>query len=206
MERYLADIIEDYLCQPAIKAMDTIDYPKCTPDNTIVTSSSGQSVTIIPKEHDYVLQAFPSLEKYKNIRDFWSKVMKCESDVTKFMAPIIDFYDEIQTIKVKKVAPLNDFGVEVKVFKSIENTIREHIAEAIVMLGEEGLLHGDTRLDNIGYNLDSARYVLFDYDKATTNPSIGDIESNLYMFDRSMCFHTQNDRYDRLNVMSNVQL
>ena len=72
------------------------------------------------------------------------------------------------------------------------------------MLGEEGLLHGDPRLDNIGYDLDNTRYVLFDYDKAGTNPSVREIENNLDMFDRSMCFHTQNDRYYRPNVMSHV--
>lgn len=204
MDQYLSEMLEDYLCRPAIQAMDTINYPKCTPENTIVTSSSGQSVTVVPKEHDYVLQAFPSLERYQNIKNFWSKVNESESDVTKFLAPILDFYDEIQTIKVKKVAPLNNFGVNVKVNKSAEASIRDQIAEAIVILGEEGLLHGDPRLDNIGYNLDSTRYVLFDYDKADTNPSVREIENNLEMFDRSMCFHTQNDRYYRPNVMSHV--
>jgi hypothetical protein len=204
MDQYLSDILENYLCKPAIQAMNTIDYPICTPENTIVTSSSGQSVTIIPKEHDYVLQAFPSLERYKNIKNFWAKIADCESDVTKFLAPILDFYDEIQTIKVKKVAPLNNFGVNINFNKSAEGPIRDQIAEAIVMLGEEGLLHGDPRLDNIGYDLDNTRYVLFDYDKAGTNPSVREIENNLDMFDRSMCFHTQNDRYYRPNVMSHV--
>ncbi len=149
-----------------------------TSDNTVVTSSSGNSVTVIPLELPYVLQAFCYRPTYLRIKDFWTHL--CNHRLTEFVAPIYDFIDPICAIRVKKVRPISDFD---------SPKMHSDIREAIYALGEASLCHGDVRLDNIGYS--ESRYVLYDYDSVRVGADIHGVWKDLSMFEDSI-------RYRRL--------
>lgn len=98
------------------------------------------------------MQAFCHIATYLRIKEFWARL--CNSELTEYMATIYDFIDPICAIRVKKVSPVSHYRPEMVT----------HIRQAICALGEVSLCHGDIRLDNIGYDGELDRYVLYDYD------------------------------------------
>jgi hypothetical protein len=185
---FLSEDLEYNLYEPAKKAIELLPNI-CSPENCIVTSSSGSSVTIIPKEVDYVLQAFPNKDNYERIKTFWNELLNTkDTDLLTYLAPIRDFYDNRLIIKVKKVAPLNNFGGTTKLPDEGHGKMEKDIRQAIECLGEYGLVQGDARIDNIGFDVDTKRYVLYDYDQAKIKASVCQVINNLSMFDESLKF------------------
>lgn len=187
MDLYLDTHIEFYLIPLANKALQTLEDP--TPDNTIVTSSAGNTVTIIPKNEDYVLQVFRSPDRYRIVKSFWNRTAD-DCSARMGLAQILDFDDDKYMIKVQKVVPLNKFGVGISVDIGVDiNKISSDISHTINHLGENGVIHGDTRLDNVGWYKD--RYVLYDFDSVKVDVSVTEIEHEHDVLQSSINFITQ---------------
>jgi len=103
-----------------------------------------------------------------------------------YVAPILDFYDKEFIIKVKKVAPLDRFGAIIYLPGEGTRNIQRDITDAIERLGEYGLSQGDPILSNIGQDLDTQRWVLFDYDNARADVSVDAIAHDLDTFKSSL--------------------
>jgi hypothetical protein len=157
--------------------------------NTIITTSSGNSVTIIPLELDYVLQVFTGVSTYNRIKDFWTRVTSdSESDMN--LAEIKEFYDDQIMIKVEKVLPLNNFTVTIDLNHHNLDGLVDDVTETLVALGRINVIHGDPRLDNIGWSNVRQTYVLYDYDSVKCNASITDICEDQRILEKSINYHT----------------
>jgi hypothetical protein len=191
MDAYLDEMLETNLHTRAKLAMTLLPHP-CTVENCIVTSSNGSSVTVVSKLVDYVLQAYLNPIRYDKIKQFWISLRETEDPkLLTCVAPILDFYDTEFIIKVKKVAPLDRFGAIVYLPGEGVSQIDRDITYAIEYLGEYGLSQGDPRLSNIGQDLDTQRWVLFDYDYARNDVSIDAIIRDLDTFKNSLKWATE---------------
>lgn len=186
MDAYLDEMLETNLHDRAKLAMSLLPHC-CTVEDCIVTSSNGSSVTVVSKLVDYVLQAYLNPMHYNKIKQFWKCLSETEDTILlTCVAPILDFYDNEYIIKVKKVAPLDRFGATVYLPGEGVSQIESDIIDAIERLGEYGLSQGDPRLSNIGQDLDTQRWVLFDYDYGRTDVSIDAIKHDLDTFKNSL--------------------
>lgn len=193
MDCYLEDHIENYLIPKARTGLDLLeregDNPR-TPENTIVTTSGGLSVTVIPLDQSRAVQVYASKELYQRIKAFCLRFTTDVPSPTRYLTLPLEYHDEELAISFEKIEPLNCFGADIEAVyryaaEHIE-AIRSDISKALKFLHENRMQHGDPRLDNIGYCPDRECYVLFDYDKAGINITNYDMDADCGILDSSL--------------------
>ena len=169
LEEYIEAYFEWFLVPFAKHVVSQLPGER-TKKNTIVLSSSGSSVTAVPADEDYVLQGYKSSLMFSKIVTFLNKVQAHPDPRTKYIVQGTAVSEGI--IKYKKLHPLNAFEADIsaesrKRIKANYAQIEHDIKNAIAYLHSIRVRHGDTRIDNIGYDLSRNVFVLFDYDKIT---------------------------------------
>lgn len=175
------DVLELALYAPCDRAVKLLPGAR-TSHNTQVTSSSGTNATIIPIDLPYVLQAFASPEVYHRVQQFW---MRAEG--TAGLAEILAFHDDLMVIAVEKVIPIADM-IPSPLPDNID-LIYAQISQTIYDLGHKGLVHGDPRLDNIGWSETKSRYLLFDYDGGKIAATHEQTSEDLRALEISISYH-----------------
>jgi tRNA A-37 threonylcarbamoyl transferase component Bud32 len=191
MDDYINEAIEQHLKQLAITALTSLSGHR-TPENTIITTSGGLSVTVIPIELDYVMQSFISESVYNRIKAFWAQIIRARLNIRLNLAQILEFYDNSLMIKVQKVQPLNEYTTTIPtmLLKHQRSDLMDDIDETITALGRIKVVHGDPRLDNIGWSETDQKYVLFDYDNTLIGASYEQIDHDHRILQKSMDNHT----------------
>lgn len=174
LKSHIMDYIESHLYEYAIKGLSIFSSTR-TAENTKVTSSSGNSVTIIPHDMDIVVQIYVNTFTYRDIKRFFFIIEDSHDERKKYLVPYRVFHDDINAIEFKKVMPLNEFGADLNIVQSNGRAHRYDIYHdvglALDFLQDIDLAHGDPRLDNIGYDHDNSIFVFFDYDKVSIDAS-----------------------------------
>ena len=188
LEEYIQDYIESYLIPLARSVLSLLPGIR-NKKNTIVLSSSGTSVTVIPEETNYVLQMYKSQSIFRKIVTFLNTVHEHPDPRTKYIVQGNAVTEGI--IKYKKLHPLNAFASDIsssssKLIKSNYRQIEQDIKNAIAYLHSIKVRHGDTRIDNIGYDLESNVFVLFDYDKISLTLTRAGAEDDNEIFKESL--------------------
>jgi hypothetical protein len=85
-------------------------------------------------------------------------------DMFEYMPKIIDHGEDYNMIKWELITPLNSYTNSEKCNIITNNIVKLlwDIGKAIVGLHENGIYHGDSRIDNIG--IKNGKFVLFDFD------------------------------------------
>ena len=156
-----------------------------TKENTMVTSSSGASVTIIPAElNNTIYQAYISHDIFKKISKFYEVLNTHPDPRRKYIVkghPV-----EQGVFAFAKLYPLNEFGPDL--IQQHYRQIKHDITEAIDYLHSLQIRHGDTRVDNIGYSRELGSFVLFDFDKISLTLTRAGIEDDKEIFKESLNF------------------
>ena len=199
LKEFLDEELEYHFITPTFKLIDILLEKKEIEDddlsieNTIVTSSSGISVTVIFRNKDKVYQLFSGKSVYERIKKFCD-TMKAHYGINNYSKYIVkhrDFFDEIFCISLEKIEPINNFTFNPeKMRKKVQSdriTIEKDISKAISFFHEYmNSSHGDCRIDNIGYNWNTSTYVLFDYDKSILNSDLASKTKDLTTFQDSL--------------------
>ncbi len=185
----LAEHIDEYI-ETALTPL-TYFVLKNLPDkrskrNTIVLTSSGASVTVVPKNRQYVYQAYISHNIFEKINSF-CRMIEASSDPRKKYIVRGRAVDE-GVIEFDKLHPLNEYGVSIKrsFIKMNHAKIYHDIKQAIDYLHDFNIRHGDPRIDNVGINLETGDFVLFDFDKINLNLTKAGMEDDLQIFRDSL--------------------
>lgn len=73
----------------------------------------------------------------------------------------------IITERVKPVLEFDNFGMNPTFSLTIHlQTLLEHVKSGLIELHALGICHSDINFDNIGYNYQKKKYVIFDFDKS----------------------------------------
>lgn len=198
-KEFLEEELEYHFITPTFKLIDSLLEKKVIEDgdlsteNTIVTSSSGISVTVIFKNKDLVYQLFSGKSVYKRIKKFCEAMASHYgiNDYTKYIVKHREFFDEINGISFDKIEPINEFTFNPQKMKTHvqtrHNVIEQDIKKALCFFHEYmNASHGDCRIDNIGYNWNTGTYVLFDYDKSILDSDLASKTKDLTTFQDSL--------------------
>lgn len=178
LKDYLNDELEFHFIEPTFHLIDKLLQEKVITDddlhisNTVVTSSSGISITLIFKNKDTVYQIFASRQVYDRIKDFCEKMSPhYDNPDSKYIVKHKLCIDEHLAIAFEKIQPINNFKFDIYEMKRYVQEhmgkIKEDIDKALTFFNQTmGFYHGDARIDNIGYNETTGNFVLFDYDKS----------------------------------------
>ena len=199
LKEFLDEELEYHFIIPTFRLLNILLEKKLIEDddlsleNTIVTSSSGISITVIFRNKDKVYQLFSAKSVYERIKKF------CEAmtphyginDYTKYIVKHREFFDEIYGISFDKIEPINNFTFDPQKMKkhvqSRRNMIEQDISKALSFFHEYmNASHGDCRIDNIGYNWNTGTYVLFDYDKSILDSDLASKTKDLTTFQDSL--------------------
>jgi hypothetical protein len=106
MYEYIYDMTETRLVPFAgriLELMVGMGFSPRTIENTIVTSSSGISITVIPIDGNIVFQGYINETIFHRIKDFCTLLARHrDRDEIKFLTPCHEFYPEINAISFKK--------------------------------------------------------------------------------------------------------
>ena len=199
LREFLDEELEYHFIIPTFKLIDILLEKKEIKDddlsleNTVVTSSSGISVTVIFRNKDKVYQLFSCKSVYERIKKF-CEAMECHygiNDYTKYIVKHRDFFDEIFGISFDKIEPINNFTFDPEQMKTHvqprKKMIEQDISKALTFFHEYmDASHGDCRIDNIGYNWNTSTYVLFDYDKSILHSDLTSKTKDLTTFQDSL--------------------
>lgn len=198
-KEYLEEELEYHFVAPTFKLIDilleknVIEDDDLSLENTIVTSSSGISVTIIFRNKDKVYQLFSGKSVYERIKSFCEAMASHYgiNDYTKYIVKHREFFDEIYGISFDKIEPINNFTFDPQKMKTHvqchRSMIEKDISKALSFFHEYmNASHGDCRIDNIGYNWNTSTYVLFDYDKSSLDSDLGSKTKDLTTFQDSL--------------------
>ena len=102
-------------------------------------------------------------------------LLKNECEYLEHIYEIIDSKNLDILIVVSKTVDTTDFKNRLK-----EDTliINEDIIKALNYLGNNNWMHNDTRIDNIGYDKQLNKYVLFDFDMSRFSDNFNEIITN----------------------------
>ena len=199
LKEFLEEELEYHFITPTFKLIDILLEKKEIEDNdlslgnTIVTSSSGISVTVIFRNKDVVYQLFSGKSVYERVKKF-CQAMSIHYGINGYTNYIVkhrEFFDEINGISFDKIEPINNFTFDPKKMKTHVQTrhkvIEEDISKALSFFHEYmNASHGDCRIDNIGYNWNTGTYVLFDYDKSILDSDLASKTKDLTTFQDSL--------------------
>jgi hypothetical protein len=188
LKEHIEDYIEQFLYDLTYRIIARLPG-KRTKKNTVVLTSSGGSVTVIPRDKDFILQGYHRLSTFHKLIDFYERVNANPDPRTKYIVrgrPVADGIFEFL-----KLHPLNEYSPDIKlanrenIIKNIKQ-IKIDIRKAIDYLHSIGVRHGDTRMDNVGYDLQNDVFVLFDYDKINLSLTRDGAEDDDAIFEKSV--------------------
>lgn len=146
--------------------------------NIELTSSSGLSVVIIDKTNiKNIYQYYLSISTYEKVKNNVKRLN--EMNIQGFVKAY-SFDDELRLIKYQRIVPIieNQFDI----FK-----LKNDVFKILLEMKNNNISHGDLTLDNIGFDLEGEKYLLYDFETLTfdTTPK----QSNdLYTFLKSINF------------------
>lgn len=111
----------------------------------------------------------------RNLDMLFNILLKNECEYLEHIYEIIDSKNLDILIVVSKTVDTTDFKERLK-----EDTliINEDIIKALNYLGNNNWMHNDTRIDNIGYDQELNKYVLFDFDMSKFSDNFNEIITN----------------------------
>ena len=188
LKEYMDDYIETALTPLAIKVLRNLPGVRST-KNTIVLTSGGASVTVILNETDEVFQAYQSSLIFRKMIGFYELIARNPDPRTKYVLPGRPVDEGV--ILYKKIYPLNEFCADMSAsrrtyIKQNYKAIEHDIQQAINYLHSIGVRHGDTRIDNVGYDNENKVFVLFDYDKINLKLTQDGMEDDNEIFAESL--------------------
>jgi len=101
-----------------------------------------------------------NVKKNKNIIELYNKIINIKSDYLEHIYETI-LVDEIYLLFVvskKIVSPINKINII-----SNTNKINSNIYNALIDLTNNNILHNDVSIDNIGFDTEIDKYILFDF-------------------------------------------
>lgn len=194
--------LESYMYNPLIKLIIYFEqniHNKKEISDLIVTSSSGNSFVVIG--YKLVWQYYKDINVKNIICNFYNdlqnnNIFTYNNKQQNIFDYIVELYfsscqDEIELENIlnnvilwKKIKTFNELKQNNPDF--IENNkqkLKDDILIALSGLHSKGYVHGDSRLDNVGYN--GINFVLFDFDKIKQTNNRNLFRDDIVMFNRS---------------------
>ena len=191
MDAHIREYVDKHLIPLAYRGLELLEQltppGRRTVKNTLVTCSGGLSVTLVPDDMPIVLQVFLE-DVYSKVKTFCQEVERLSLE--QYLARPVSYYDDEHAISFRKVIPLNQFTADMEqTYQSARTKIEdisEDVGEALQALHQFELAHGDPSLDNIGYDTEARRFVLFDFDKSITRATDHEKSRDFHQFQTSM--------------------
>jgi hypothetical protein len=187
LKEYIDEYIETALTPLTYHVLENLPGKK-TKSNTVILTSGGASVTVIPKVGNYVYQAYISLNIFRKINTFCRMIQRSSDPRKKYIVQGHAVDHGHGVIAFDKLHPLNEYGIMINksFIRTHQVNISHNIRAALAYLHDLGVRHGDPRIDNVGVNMATGDFVLFDFDKINLTVTADGIEDDLQIFRDSL--------------------